>query len=329
MNAEPKPTGAGSGPPPLPAPIAEYEWRVGRARALMRTHGLDGLVVTDPVSYFYFTGQKMPARFTGRPSAFVLPLDGEPVLIAWSGPEMFARVSNKPYPSWVEDRRIYPEVPYHREAVTDWGLVDALTDRGLDRGTIGIELGAETLLGLPHADFQAIRERLPGARFVESGPVVWGCRMIKSPWEIDCERKACEIGGRAYTRILEELRPGIAMRAIQERVLPSYWEFGADLDSAPPTVLGATGDGGAFQTGDVLYLDGGASFTGYKMDFTRRAVFGAPSDRQRAEHDGMWEILFALIDRMKPGVALTELFEFSQARLARHPEWQNYSDHPA
>jgi Xaa-Pro aminopeptidase len=32
---------------------------------------------------------------------------------------------------------------------------------------------------------------------------------------------------------------------------------------------------------------------------------------------------------MKPGVSMRELFEYSQSRLAQHPEWRNYSDHPS
>ena len=39
-------------------------------------------------------------------SVFILPLDGDPVLISWSGPGLFSRLYDRPYPSWVEDRRI-------------------------------------------------------------------------------------------------------------------------------------------------------------------------------------------------------------------------------
>ncbi len=295
----------------------------------MRSQGVEGLLVTDPVSFFYFSGQKMPARFTGRPSAFLLPLDGAPILIAWSGPEMFARVYGRDYPSWVEDRRIYPEVPYDREAASDWGIVEALRDRGLDGSKVAIELGRETCLGLPHNDLLAIQATLPNLTLVESGPIVWGCRMIKSSWEVNCARKACEIGGAAFTRIFDALRPGISTRDIQTMALNHFWELGADLDSSPPTTLGATGEGGTFQNGDVLYLDGGPAFKGYRMDFTRRAVFGPPSDRQLDEHNGMWDVLFRLMDRIKAGAALAELFEYSQSMLAARPDWKNYSDHPS
>jgi Xaa-Pro aminopeptidase len=153
--------------------------------------------------------------------------------------------------------------------------------------------------------------------------------MIKSEWEIDCMRKACEIGGRAWRRTFEELEPGISVAAISRRVLEYYYDGGADLTSEPPMVLGATGPDRTFQKGDVLYIDGGANYSGYKMDFARRAVFGPPSARQQAEHDGMWEILRGIIERMKPGTSMRELFEYSQQQLGKRPEWRNYSDHPA
>jgi Xaa-Pro aminopeptidase len=57
-------------------------------------------------------------------------------------------------------------------------------------------------------------------------------------------------------------------------------------------------------------------------------VFGKPSERQLAEHNGMWDILFKVMDRMKPGVPVSEIFAYSQSLLAK-TAWRNYSDHPA
>jgi Xaa-Pro aminopeptidase len=242
---------------------------------------------------------------------------------------MFARVYKRPYPSWVQDRRIYPEVPFHRDATTDWGLRDALVDRKLDRGVVAIELGDETFLHMPVNDWLRLKIELPAVRWVESGPVVWGCRMIKSAWEVEAAQKACDIGGRVWSGVLQELRPGQSMREIQAKILARYHEAGADIDSLPPTVLGAKGPGGTFQKGDVLYLDSGPTYLGYRMDYTRRAVFGRPSPRQIDEHNGMWEILFKVMDRMKPGVTMAAVFEYSQSLMAKRPEWRNYADHPA
>lgn len=314
-------------PPPLPP--SEHADRVARARALMRERGMDGLIVTDPVHYGYFTGHKVPAWQKSRPAILVLPQDGAPALITWSGPEMFQRLYKGPPLSWIEDQRIYPEVPLHTDPQVDWGVADIVRERGLDGATLGIELGRETWLGIPQTDWDLLRGQLPNVRFVDSCPVLWGCRMIKSEWEIDCMREACAVGGRAWGRVFEELRAGIGVPEVQRKVLSYYAEEGADLNSEPPMVFGATGPGRTFQTGDVLYMDGGCSVAGYKMDITRRAVFGRPSARQKAEHDGMWALLEEIIERMTVGTPVRDLFEFSQTRLAARPEWRNYSDHPS
>jgi len=293
---------------------------------------MDGLVVTDPLNYTYFTGHAVPVWMKSRASIFILPLDGEPALISWSGPGMFARLYGREFPSWVEDRRIYPDVPFNSDARVDWGIQQVLRERGLANARLGIELGRETWLGIPVVDFERLKEDLPQARFVDSSPVIWGCRLIKSEWEIDCLRKTCEIGGKAWDQVIAELKPGVSVRTIQQRILHYYAEGGADISSGVPMVLGATGPNGTFQKGDILYLDGGCSYQGYKMDYTRRAVFGPPSARQQAEHDGMWELLFEIIDRMRAGVPVRELFEYSQRRLAEHEvwrSWNNYSTHPA
>lgn len=229
----------------LAMPSDEYPNRIRRARDLMRERGIDGLIVTDPVNYSYFTGHKVASSLRSRPAIFILPLDGAPVLIAWSGPDMFARLYKQPFPSWVEDRRIYPEVPFTRDARVDWGIADILKERGLEAGRLAVELGREVWLGIAVGDFDLLKESLPRALFVDSGPVIWGCRMIKSEWEIDCMRKACEIGGRAWQRVFEELKPGISVAAIQRRVLEYYYDGGATSSRSPrwclapqaPTVL--------------------------------------------------------------------------------------------
>ena len=310
-------------------PQNEHQNRIAQARRLMSEQGVDGLIVTDPVHYTYFTGHKVPAWMKARPSIFILPLKGEPALITWSGPGMFARLYEQPFPSWVEDRRIYPDVPFTDEVRVDWGIADVLRDRGLASARLALEIGRDTWLGIPVIDYQRLTEQLNQAQFVDSGPIVWGCRMIKSEWEIDCMRQACSIGADAWRRVMQEARPGCSIRAIQQKIVQYYGENGADLDSGPPAVLGATGAGGTFQRGDILYIDGGCNYRGYQMDITRRAVFGQPSARQRDEHEGMWALMHEIIGMMKSGTAVRELFEFSQTRLAARPDWRNYADHPA
>jgi len=309
-------------------PVAELDARVAKARKLMRDQGMDGLVVTDALNFGYYTGQTIPAWMSARPAVFILPQSGDPVVIDWSGPSMFARLYHKPSANVVKDRRIYPEIPRQTTTPVDWGIADILREKGLASGRVGIEIGYETRLNLAIEDFELLRQQTPGIRWVDSGPVTWGCRMIKSDWEIEQLKKACAIGAKAWGKLLGELKHGMTSADIQRRIVHYYLESGADMDSGPPTALGGTGPGGAFQQGDILYLDGGCRVSGYRMDFTRRAVFGQPSARQRAEHDGMWEILFKVMAFMKDGVATKDVFAYSQ-KLIGATAWTNYSSHPS
>ena len=294
----------------------------------MRNRGVDALLVTDPTSFYYFTGQKIGKEAIGRPSIFLLPLEGDPAVIDWSGPGTFARLYQRPYPTWVADRRIYPESPFTHQEPVEWGIRDLLVERGLQQGVIAVELGNEPRLNLGLNDFLHLQEQVPAVRWIDSGPVVWACRMIKSDWEIDKLKSACKIGAEAWRQCLAGLHTGISQLEIQRQVMAQYSQLGADIDSSPPLVLGATGPGGTFQKGDILYLDGGCSVNGYRMDYTRRAVFGEANERQRSEHDGMWDLLHQVMERIRPGVASKEIFDYSQSLLAK-TSWTNYSDHPS
>jgi len=42
----------------------------------------------------------------------------------------------------------------------------------------------------------------------------------------------------------------------------------------------------------------------------------------------MWDIMFKVTDRIRPGVSTADVFEYSQGLLAK-TAWTNYSDHPS
>ena len=172
--------------------------RVEKARQEMRSRGVDAMLVTDPTSFYYFTGQKIGKEAIGRPSIFLLPLEGDPAVIDWSGPGTFARLYHRPYPTWVADRRIYPESPFTHQEPVEWGIRDLLNERGLQQGVVAVELGNEPRLNLGLNDFLHLQAQLPAVRWVDSGPIVWACRMIKSEWEIEKLKTACKIGAEAW-----------------------------------------------------------------------------------------------------------------------------------
>ena len=308
-------------------PDSEYQNRVAKARALMRDNNLTAIITTDSINYYYFSGQKIsPSR--SRPSIFLLPVEKDPILITWEMEKMFSSLEGRKFPSWVSDTRFYPEVPFSNEEFNDWGISKALNDREIRRGKIGIEIGANTRLGIPLGDFMSIRKSFPEVEFVDSGKITWPCRMIKSKWELETIRKCCDIGGKAWERCFQELRVGFSPRDIKLILYENYVKLGADLNSTGGFAKGTTGKNDTFQTGDVLYLDGGCSYFGYEMDITRRAVFGHPDERQIKEHKMALQLLQDLICEMKPGVSVSSLFEHSNERVKKMG-LLNYSTDPA
>ena len=68
-------------------------------------------------------------------------------LLLGLAPKTFSRCYKVPFPSWVEDWRFYPDLPFSMEEPTDWGIRAVLEEKALQKTTIGIELGLDTCLG--------------------------------------------------------------------------------------------------------------------------------------------------------------------------------------
>lgn len=287
-------------------PIGEFEWRVKRAREAMAKMKLNALLITDPFNFYYFSGHRVTLNKM-RPWIMILPLDKDPVLIEYSLDQENTRIYGTPYPSWVSDRRYYVDVPFNVDAVKDWGISKALRDLGLTRGMIGTELGEHTRLNIPFNDFLKLRSDLSGTRFVDASILVWRCRMIKSPWEIDNLRKACEIGGKAWTGFFQTLKSGTTVREVNASLMKLYIEYGADVENpGSQTVKGARGPGGRLQKGDMLQVDGGSYYHGYKMDATRQVFLGEPPSDVAKDYEFIWNVCRKIIDEIRPGMPVSQ-----------------------
>jgi len=310
------------------APAEEYIHRIARLRALMAEACIDATIISDPLSYEYFSAHRAP-QHAGRPSILIVPADGQCCLITMGAQQFFAELDGVSLATWVEDLRFYTEFPFSEEDSTDWGIRGFLLDRGLSQGRIGVELGPWTRLGIPQADYARLVHDLPNAAFVDAGKLIWACRGIKSDWEVRKIREACAVLGDGWDEVIKSMQVGVTQSEIRTRIGDAYRSRGS-VSGFLGFARGATGTNGAFTTGDVLYLDGGGILDGYATDFTRRVVFGDPSKRQRLEHEAGLEAQKAMLDMVRPGVPVTEVFAAGNASLVRLGFGdQSYSINPA
>lgn len=258
----------------VPISLDERKARIAKAQHLMEQQKIDAIYIESGTSMYYFTGMRWGG--SERMFALVIPQRGE---VAWVCPkfeEERARELIKigtDVRTWEEDQS-----PYKR-------VVEILKDRGLKNRRVGIEERVRFFL------FDGIRQEAQGVEFVSATPVTAGCRMFKSPAEIELMQLANDITIAAYKATHATMRPGMtqgefagncsaAFKAlgVNGGIFVSFGKYTAfPHGSSTPQIL---------KEGDMVLMDDGCSVEGYQSDITRTFVFGKPAQRQR----DVWEI---------------------------------------
>lgn len=299
---------------------SEFENRLTRAQRIMRERELDGLVVTTPFDFRYFSGLDMQFwESPTRPWFLVVPSDGEITAVV---PEIGApEIRNR---TWVQDVRTWPAPRPADDGVSL--LTDAIQSLPTRYGQVGMELGREMALRMPVIDFLALRERLTDTSLVDGSPCLWAIRMVKTEAEIDRIRFICGIASDAYAALPAKLAPGMTERDAARALRIDINQRGADSVTFLPAIAG---NGGVSQivcgptdrklaNGDVLFLDTGSTFDGYFCDFDRNYAVGIVSDDAHRAHDAVWRATEAGIGAARPGVKTDDLFNAMNRVLVEH-----------
>jgi len=257
---------------------AERAGRIERAQRLMHAQGLSAILVEPGSSLVYFTGIEW--HRSERTTAALIPVRGRPIIVTPFFEE----------PSVRETLAIDAEIRVWQEDEDPSALLgQALRDRGLAAGTLGIEETVRFFIadGIAHAP--------ANIRIASAAPVVRGSRMIKTPAEIALMQKATDVTIAAYRWTASRIREGMT---------PA--EVGALMDAAT-TKLGGTpefalilmGEAAAYphgsgkpqhvREGEVVLMDCGCTVQGYQSDVSRTFVPGRAPDAVRRVWDDVAE----------------------------------------
>lgn len=294
-------------------PPQEYQLRYSRAREIMEEEGLDALLVADAVNCRYFTGY-FP-RTNNRPAFFILPLEGDPVILASS--DLGARDAVQM--SYVKRINAY-DLPFRPVF-----LSKQLNEMGLGKARIGVEID-DRFFGsfrsqLQIGGFAELVRLLPGVTFEDSSDIMWRLRSVKTQREVECIRKACEITALAYEDTFRQTRQGMTEREVAEMLFCSMIKRGADLATlgkpgpCPAIFIDATRPAEEvhvptdkrLEKGDLLHLDSGSIYNGYCSDFGRSATVGPASRYQRECWKKMIDSVYSAIEILRPGVRLGQI----------------------
>lgn len=185
---------------------------------------------------------------------------------------------------------------------------------------------------LPVSQFKKFAEALSGAEMVPTGMLCVRLRAVKDADELQKLRRACEITDMAFQRALAIARPG--MTETELAVELKYYI--AKKFSAPPSFefIVASGANGsmphaiptekAIARGDLVTIDFGADWQGYKADMTRTIAIGRPSEKMEEVYGIVQEAQRLGAEALAPGKPCRDVDAAARGYIASRGYGDNF-----
>ena len=283
----------------------------------LEANGLAAAVLLGQQNIAYAVGALAPAadaaRAAHRRMVAVVTADREP-------PHLYTAFADGVPPELPADH-VHPQLP------VEWpdgaaALVDVLPD-----GTIALD---EYTMPL-HAALQD-RETTDAAALLSS------CKVVKTPDELECIRRAQAINEQAIADVETRVCPGVRGTDLSGAFLRQVFELGASANTVDPIwqvmpariadgPYSATGDvvfptpttGRSFAAGEVMWVDTGIDYHGYASDFGCTFVVGGPTGRHRDQAVRWRAIVDRCLEVLAPGATAGDLVRAACADEPRRP----------
>jgi Xaa-Pro aminopeptidase len=285
--------------------VFDYNSRRARARSRMQQEGVDALLLFLSSHLLYLTG------WSDSP--------GERFLGALITSEREALVVPRLYADEVAARADIGDLRIWEEQASAFVLVaDLAREFGVARGRWGVDDG------LPFSMVKRLQAAVPGCTLIPASRVLSPLRAQKEPAEVERMRQAARIAAEAVTETLADVRPGVPSRDVAASIEDRMRRKGAGglagsiVAVGPTAALPHARAGGELLTaGEILLIDVGCTFQGYRSDLTRSYMLGEPPVKvqraYRAVRDG-YEAARGLI---RPGVPLGEVDRAAREVITR------------
>jgi Xaa-Pro dipeptidase len=182
---------------------SEYMQRIKKTKDRMSDSGMDVLVVADPANMNYLTGYDGWSFYV--PQVVVISLESNEPL--WIGREMDAAGAR--YTTFLEKENIIGYPDYYVQTTERHPMdfvADIIKQRGWGNKRIGTEMDAYYFSA---RGYEALKNDLPDAVFVDGNLLVSWIRLIKSDQEIEYMRQAGKIAERVMQTALDTVTPGV------------------------------------------------------------------------------------------------------------------------
>jgi Xaa-Pro dipeptidase len=303
---------------------------IPRLKDLIAKNNLDAVIATCPENVTYLSGFWAMSQWVRRgPQAYVLfPREtAQPCIIANSG--ILDLIPDQQ--PWIREVRRYGyfQIDVDSSATLDDNdvlqqqlfastgykdpvdaLVVAMKEKGLTRGTVGIDE-----MGITPQYMDQLTSALPDVKFVRCFSLFERVRSVKTPGEIEILQKAARITERAIDAALKIAAEGVTEREMLRELNASL----AHDDAAP--VVGCIGFGNRsaminvqpsdrkLKRGDLIRFDVGGRYKNYRSDMSRGASLGDPAPKIAKYYRAVEKGVLRSYDIIKPGLKVSKLFE--------------------
>jgi Xaa-Pro dipeptidase len=248
---------------------------------LLAANGIECVALVPGANLRYFSGLDMhPSE---RPTVAFFPAEGPPVLLL---PELEAPAAQA-YLS--TDTRLFT---YSDEEGSEPSFHQVAEELDLPGKRIAVEYLAMRLL-----EVRRIEQAAPGCVLLATEPWLPPLRAVKDEGELAHMQRAITMAERAMQRLLGEgaIRPGrTELEVAADLQVALLREGGQGLAFSPIVVAGprsaaphASPSDRPLAAGDLVIVDWGTTYEGYRSDITRTFVLGTPTAEMERMHDAV------------------------------------------
>ncbi|RED76829.1 M24 family metallopeptidase [Cohnella phaseoli] len=304
-------------------PVEEYRARADRLRALMREKGLQAcLIYGDEYrkENLRYMSNYWPLFERG---AVLLPLVGEPIVIAAPEGELMCREMT----AW-SDVRLLPqftcvtvpdEIEYPQANYTSLKAILAEINEANPLHAIGIA-GLDAMSASLLATIEGSAE---GVEWIDAGELLFRLRMTKTEHEIACLKEAARIADEGYKAMIRNVRPGMTELELSAY---AYMECTKACAEFVPFIVMASGERvntiigrptrKVIQDGEMIMTAIAVQYEGYVATVGFPFVAGQMSEEQRAFISLLVEAEDIALSRLGPGNAMSGLVAAVKAYFA-------------
>lgn len=298
---------------------------VDRVRAELERDGAATLLATRPQNVLYLTRFRkagalavLTAQDPGRPT-LVVPAASIDFVLEDPDPSVDAVAHGAFYRSFASDTLPEREATVRRlHEGMRWGagqsevVAEVLKDVS---GPVIVDVPPQVISGLEDAT-RDLDVRVDPDLFLR-------LRMVKTPEEVERLRTAARITEEAIAESLETVEPGVAQAELAAAYAAAVASRGADIRADNVSIDEGAALGNVnmpddrVRDGSIVRYDVGAIHRGYASDIARCFSVGPAERRHRDEYEALWRGEQAALDRLRPGVRASQLFETAVAEVRR------------